>query len=108
MYPVFVPILAIIILGEQQDPSIFADIFTAILGIWLISQGNKDYAFVTDTKRFVVGALTGVGAAVYFALGIILFRIAVLGLEPILVATVKLILLPALIFPIVFKEICRN
>ncbi len=104
MYPVFVSILAIIILGEQQDPSIFAGTFMAILGIWLISQRNKDYASVTDMKRFVVGVLAGVGAAVCFALGIILFRIAVLGLEPILVATVKLILLPALIFPIVFKE----
>jgi len=100
MYPVFVAIFASIILGERIYVMLVVGVTLSVLGIWLISGGERENYHECQKQSFLLGVLAGVGAALSFSLGIILFRIAVFQVDPIVVAILKLILLPILAAPL--------
>lgn len=107
MYPVYVALLASLILHEQLTFLIFLGTIIAVSGVWLVSRKEQ---LRTEKREYnpLIGVLAGVSAAISFSLGIILFKIVVGQTNPIVTAVIKLLILLALIspsIPIKFNEI---
>ena len=99
MYPVYVALLSSIFLNEVLTVTVVSGTIIAVLGVWFVSMRKSDRG--ESLYNPVVGALAGVGAAISFSFGIILFKIAVGVTNPISTAIVKLIILSILIAPVI-------
>jgi len=99
MYPVFVAILATIILAEPLRMNLLLGTIIAVTGVWLLSSKKQEVA-ITTGYSFSIGVLAGIGAALAFSFGIILFRIMLIETDPIATAIIKLIILFVMTSPI--------
>lgn len=101
-YPLLVALIASFLLNEKLYLSIFIGTMLAITGIWLISKKTKSNSAISlGRKRFIVGIISAVCASLAWAIGIVIFKISVMKVNPISVAIIKLILLFIMFSPLI-------
>ncbi len=99
-YPLLVALIAFMFLNEEIYLSLLAGTIIAISGIWLLSRKpNSSDTVRLERKRFIIGILSAVCAALLWSIGIVIFKVSVMKMNPISVAILKLVFLFILVSP---------
>lgn len=107
IYPLFtVIIVAILLQGEISSMILFGAILV-IFGTWLVGTRNDTLSPLTKAD-LTKGALAGVGAAIFWALSMVVCQSALQLIDPITANSIRIIILTPVLTMIVLASKTRN
>ncbi len=93
-YPIMVALLASFILGESLTVNLIVGVMLGVTGVWLISRKKGESVNVN-----IFGVIAALLASFSWSLGIILFALSVMEMNPLVTGFYKLVFLTVLVSP---------
>ncbi len=93
-YPILVALLASIILGESLTVNLVAGLLFGVTGVWFISSTKAK-----SVRINLLGVVAALVASLSWSLGIILFALSVMEVNPLVTGFYKLVFLTVLVSP---------
>lgn len=101
VYPVYATLFAVLLLGETLTVGLVAGLALSLTGIWLSS--FKPPSRLGDRRRVFIGVMAAVLAGLSWGLGSVVFKVAVINVDPLIVNVIKLIYLLLIMSPFIVR-----
>ncbi|RLF16090.1 MAG: hypothetical protein DRJ97_01995 [Thermoprotei archaeon] len=102
VFPLYASLFAVLLLGESLTVGLVVGLALALSGIWLAS--FKPPKGLGDRRRVLMGVVAAVLAGVSWGLASVIFKVAVLKVDPSLVNLVKLLFLLCVMTPFMARS----